>query len=205
MAILDVGAGDGTFIKRAASIAATVTGIETSPFGVNAGRAAGLQVYQHTIAEHAGKFAASYDLVTAFQVLEHVADVKEFLGSISKACKPGGTIVLSVPNNDSFVGMQSDLPLNMPPHHVGRWNRGSLEALPRYFDWDLLSIDTEPLQQANLEWYQSWLESRYLPDSRIVRSLYYRAGLGRYVKRFISEQAHTILGHTILATFSRRA
>jgi 2-polyprenyl-3-methyl-5-hydroxy-6-metoxy-1,4-benzoquinol methylase len=204
MALLDVGAGDGKFMRRAAQTCASVTGIETSPFGVRACREAGLQIHQHTIGEHAEQFAESYDLVTAFQVLEHVADVREFLRSMSRVCKRGGQIILSVPNNDSFVGMQDNLPLNMPPHHVGRWNRASLEKLPTYANWELLRVDTEPLQKANLEWYVSWLESRYLPENRIVRSLYYRLGLGRHVKRFVTEQAHTILGHTILATFSRR-
>lgn len=51
--------------------------------------------------------------------MEHISDVASFIKACILLTKPGGYIILSVPNNDAFVGAQ-ELPLNMPPHHVGR-------------------------------------------------------------------------------------
>jgi hypothetical protein len=40
----------------------------------------------------------AFDLVTSFQVLEHVPDPKVFLGELSRVTRPGGQIVLTTPN-----------------------------------------------------------------------------------------------------------
>ena len=41
---------------------------------------------------------AGYDLVTAMEVIEHVADKPAFLGALAAALAPGGLMMLSTPN-----------------------------------------------------------------------------------------------------------
>ncbi len=57
------------------------------------------------------------DVVTTFEVLEHVADEKRVLAEVRRVMKPGGTLVLSVPNRWwVFETHGANLPLL-------RWNR----------------------------------------------------------------------------------
>lgn len=202
-AVLDVGAGDGRLLARLAGKADRAIGLETNPYGLANAREKGLTLHSEDVEGHAARNPQSYDLVTAMQVLEHVGAVREFVAACVAALKPGGRLVIAVPDNDGFVGLQRDLPLNLPPHHVGRWRRESLRALARHFDLELLAIDHEPLGEDILGWYRSVMEDRYLPQGRMVRGLYRRLGGAKVFQRFLSEQRHTIHGHTVMATYRR--
>ena len=70
-----------------------------------------------------------FDVVCAFQVLEHVADPLAFIAEAKARLNPGGLLFIGVPNRESYVGRLRDFPLDMPPHHVMRWSRRALAAL----------------------------------------------------------------------------
>ena len=88
-------------------------------------RERGITVVEELLSDH----SKTYDVVTAFQVLEHIADPLPFLKNCIDALNPGGLLVIAVPNNDAFIRF-ADLPLNEPPHHVGLWSPRSLASLP---------------------------------------------------------------------------
>jgi SAM-dependent methyltransferase len=48
--------------------------------------------------EHLPVAAASFDLILSHEVLEHVADDRQALAEMSRVLRPGGRIVLFVPN-----------------------------------------------------------------------------------------------------------
>lgn len=197
--ILDVGSGAGQFL---ASIQAEErVGLETNKKGREATQS-GIIVLDEVVENHATSRAGYYDVVTAIQVLEHIYDVRAFLESCRELLKPGGTLVLSVPNNESFVGAQ-ELPLNMPPHHMGRWNRQSLSSIAGLLNIEILAVEFEPLQEANIGWYKSWMEQKYLPQSKIAKSLYYRFGISSGIRNWLVENRKTLMGHTILAAYRK--
>lgn len=198
---LDIGAGDGALLARLAERFDDVVGLETNPFGREGARARGLALLDETVETHAAAHAGAYDLVTAMQVLEHVSDVAGFLRAAATCLAPGGRLVIAVPDNDGFVGMKGDLPLNMPPHHVGRWRASSLKAVAPHLGLRVVSIEHEPLGEDVIGWYQSTVERAYGPRSRIARSLYHRLGGHAAVGRFLREQRHTIHGHTVMAVY----
>lgn len=198
--LLDVGCGGGAFLAMARQHVEKCVGLETSPHGLRACKEAGVTALDEVIQTHRISHPRAYDVVCSFQVLEHVSRVKEFIESCISVVKPGGKVIFSVPNNEGFVGAQ-ELPLNMPPHHVGCWSASSLEALTRFFDLDLVGMHHEPLQASNINWYQSWLESRYLPENRILRSLWHRLGFATSLGRFLQDNASTIHGHTVMAVY----
>lgn len=197
--VLDVGSGAGQFL--ASVNAKERVGLETNKDG-RAATPKDIIVLDEFVESHAASKAGYYDAVTAIQVLEHIFAVRPFLEACQALLKPGGILILSVPNNDGFVGRQ-ELPLNMPPHHMGRWNRRSLSAIANLLDLNLLTVEFEPMQEVNLGWYQSWMEQEYLPRSRISRSLYHRLGFAAGIENWLAENRKTLMGHTILAAYRK--
>lgn len=199
--VLDIGAGDGSFLRSLELDDGAAIGLEMSAYASESSAAKGFSLISKSIEDFAPDHQTSFDLVTAIQVLEHVGEVRSFLDNARACLRPGGRLVIIVPNNDSFLGDVEDLELNMPPHHVGRWRRVSLAAIARTFDLTLERIELEPLQPENTRWYQSVMEKRFLGPSRLRRSLYYRLGFSGFFDRYVRAQRHTIAGHSIAAVY----
>jgi len=77
-----------------------------------------------------GKLEGSFDLVLAMHVLEHDDDVPGLLDKIARMARPGGTIVIEVPNIDCFwtglLGKAWDA--WYLPYHRTHFSKSSLEA-----------------------------------------------------------------------------
>ena len=96
--LLDVGCGNGLLLTYALARGWDAYGIDTSPGGVETVRSRlGDRVTLTTLLE-AGYPHASFDVVTLFEVLEHVPDPIDHLREIHRILKPRGRVCLSVPN-----------------------------------------------------------------------------------------------------------
>lgn len=196
--VLDVGCGAGAFLVKAKARTQDVTGVELTHTSAERARKAGISVFELPV----GEVDRKYDVVTSFQVLEHIADPLPFLTDCLAALKPGGQLIIAVPNNAGFLRFFPEMALNQPPHHMGLWTHDSLAMLADLLPMDLISIEREPLR--HVEWYQQIMERRYLPK-RWQRSLYYRLGGAKIFRRYIEENASSIAGHTVIGCFRKRA
>ena len=96
--LLDVGCGDGRFLAAVLQRGWDVCGLDNSPGAIQAARQQlGDRVTLTTLRE-ASYPPDSFDVVSLFEVLEHLPDVLGHLREISRLLKPGGLICLSVPN-----------------------------------------------------------------------------------------------------------
>ena len=96
--LLDVGCGSGEVLVAARARGWEVAGAE--PVEDSAKMAVeerGLDV-RCALLEESGLPERSYDVVSAFHVLEHMTDGLSFLQSISRWARPGGYVVIEVPN-----------------------------------------------------------------------------------------------------------
>jgi 2-polyprenyl-6-hydroxyphenyl methylase/3-demethylubiquinone-9 3-methyltransferase len=97
---LDVGCGAGLLTEPLARLGAQVTGIDAAPELISVARAhatsMGLQIEYDAVALET--IAAKFDLVTALEVIEHVADPAGFVHSLAARLAPGGLMILSTPN-----------------------------------------------------------------------------------------------------------
>jgi SAM-dependent methyltransferase len=98
--VLDVGSGDGKFLRRAVAAGAVrATGVEPSENGRRlAARASIPSVADIGDLETDDR----YDLVTLWQVFEHVPDPRRLGLALVDRLEPGGRLLLSLPNVESF-------------------------------------------------------------------------------------------------------
>lgn len=100
--ILDIGCGTGLFLHLAQEAGLRVRGIELSESAVAYARAKyGLDVHHGTL-KNAELPDESFDIVTMWHVLEHVPDPVEALRRVARLLRPGGLLLLGVPNIDSI-------------------------------------------------------------------------------------------------------
>lgn len=102
--VADIGCGGGLVAEPLCRMGAEVTAIDAGPenirFAERHSAQAGLKIdYRAQTAEElAAKSAGTFDIVTALEIVEHVADVELFLSSCCKLVKKGGLLILSTLN-----------------------------------------------------------------------------------------------------------
>jgi len=101
--VLDIGGGNGIFLEewKLAHPESHVCTIEPGEKFARACHSKGIEVLQ-TVAEKADAWAGRADLVTCFEVIEHVRDAGVFVQSLFRLVKPGGGLVLTALSVDGF-------------------------------------------------------------------------------------------------------
>lgn len=94
---LDVGAGGGGFVRALAELAEQVERVDVSREALAPDPAAQLHAGIAADARQLPFRARSFDLVTLFDVLEHIEDERRVLAEARRVLRPGGVIALSVP------------------------------------------------------------------------------------------------------------
>lgn len=96
--ILDIGAGTGDFLVMAKGNGWEIVGLEPSPKARAIAQNKGVTFLEELsqMPEH------SADVITMWHVLEHVPDVENQIAELKRILKPGGTIIIAVPNFKSY-------------------------------------------------------------------------------------------------------
>lgn len=98
---LDVGCGAGLLAEPLARLGAEVTGVDAAAENVAVALAhadaSGLAI-DYRAGELDTLGLGRFDLVTAMEVIEHVADKAAFLAGLARHLAPGGLMILSSPN-----------------------------------------------------------------------------------------------------------
>jgi 2-polyprenyl-6-hydroxyphenyl methylase/3-demethylubiquinone-9 3-methyltransferase len=101
MRALDVGCGAGLLAEPLARLGAEVTAIDAAEENIaiarEHARGSGLSI-DYRCGDVARLGLAGFDLVTAMEVIEHVADKPAFVAALKGALAPGGLLVISTPN-----------------------------------------------------------------------------------------------------------
>lgn len=100
--ILDVGCGNGAFLHKMQRAEMVAHGVEFSPDGCKEAKRLGLDVRCGTLEEQRYP-ANSFDVITLNHVFEHVPDPMRTLHELKRILKPGGSIVIAVPNARSLA------------------------------------------------------------------------------------------------------
>lgn len=101
---LDIGCGGGLFLSRLKAEGADVTGVELSDTRAYYSKTKhGFEVIKRTIEDDYWKpFHGSFDIVTLWDVIEHVNYPLATLQAAAKMLKPGGILLIDTPCRDAF-------------------------------------------------------------------------------------------------------
>ncbi|MBN8657571.1 MAG: class I SAM-dependent methyltransferase [Anaerolineae bacterium] len=101
---LDIGCGGGLFLSKLKAEGAEVTGVELSDTrAFYAKEKHSIEVVKRTIEDEYWKsFHGTFDIVTLWDVIEHVNYPFETLQAAAKMLKPGGILLIDTPCRDAF-------------------------------------------------------------------------------------------------------
>lgn len=127
--ILDFGCGGGGFLIKIKNFALNCDGIEKDDdFRDILNKEYGIKVY-----EDIDNCNEKYDFITMFHVLEHLKDPKSILIKLSNLLKPGGSILIEVPNaDDALLTLYKNKPFSEFTYwscHLYLFNNYSLRKL----------------------------------------------------------------------------
>jgi 2-polyprenyl-3-methyl-5-hydroxy-6-metoxy-1,4-benzoquinol methylase len=128
--VLEAGCGEGYGAALMARHAAQVVGVDYNVPALELARARhrlpNLEYRTANLLDLAKEQPGEFDVVTNFQVLEHLADPRPFLGAAAACVKPGGLLILTTPNRLASVSEN--------PYHMHEYVAPELQALlARFF------------------------------------------------------------------------
>ena len=125
--LLDIGAATGFFIQLAKARGFDVTGVELSDFAAEIGRKKGLNIITGDLLVQSFP-EKHFDVITMFDVLEHVPRPKELIKEVSRILKDGGLVVINTPDAESLwaKALGPRWQLIMPPEHINYFSPKNL-------------------------------------------------------------------------------
>lgn len=130
--LLDIGCGTGAFLNEVKKYHYTPYGYDISKSQTTIAQKKNKLNnvrYSQSIKEYAKKMHISkkyFDVITCFEVIEHIPDVNAFLHEVCMYLKDDGIFICSTPNNDR-------IPLHevwdYPPIHVSRFRKNNITLL----------------------------------------------------------------------------
>jgi len=127
--VLEAGCGEGYGAALMARYAARVVGVDYNTAALELARARhrqpNLEYRALNLLDLAKQSPGEFDVVTNFQVLEHLDDPTPFLSAAAACVKPGGVLILTTPNRLASVSEN--------PYHVHEYTAPELRALLERF------------------------------------------------------------------------
>ena len=170
--LLDVGCACGFFVELARQQGFDAWGFDPSSYAVQEARrlVGESKITEGTISSVAYP-EKSFDVITLFDVFEHLDDPGEDIKKLSKFLKDDGIIVIATGDTESVMAkvLRQRWTFYIPPQHLFFFNKKTLTALLRTYD--LVPV----------EWFRigKWLSLRYVlhlartaGESVLAQSLY---------------------------------
>ncbi len=169
--LLDIGCSTGEFLEMVSQKRRyVIDGIDLSSEAVHLASARLKRNIFCGMVDDIPAEPASYDVVTAWEVIEHTSDPGKFLRSIWRLLKPGGLLCLSTPNTNKIRNRIHGKPRDLffiPPEHLFYFNGNNLRRLTTSSGFRPLLIDVSSKR------FLRWFSQHHKLMRRVIH-----AGLG---------------------------
>jgi SAM-dependent methyltransferase len=130
--VLDVACGSGYGSALLARTAARVTGADISPEAIEYARRHYASRNTRFVLADCGALpfgVGCFDLVVAFEIIEHIGDAASFLNELQRVLAPDGLLLLSTPNRLYYTDDRGEV----NPFHEQEYSYSEFESLLRRF------------------------------------------------------------------------
>jgi SAM-dependent methyltransferase len=144
--LLDVGCGAGFFLEAALEAGFEPAGMELSPVAIELAQpTVRPRITRGDVNTILATDARQFDVVTAFDIVEHTFDPAAFLDDIGRVLSPGGLLVVSTPDTGHWLRplMRSHWPMLQPDQHMYLFSRAAMRTLLTSRGYEPLLIKTE--------------------------------------------------------------
>ena len=186
---LDVGCGIGDQVAVMAALGVSARGVELNPIAVGVCRKRGLDVFCGTLA--AAAYAdGTFDDLSLSHVLEHIPEPLPLLKECYRVLKPGGELVIAVPNVRSLIFEKTGRDwVNLDlPRHLHHFSPSSLGKAVEAVGFRVNSLATEayePLVEASMI---EWVHRRSFLPRRLIR----KTGMVATMSRRLTREAEAL-------------
>ena len=166
--LLDIGCGDGGFMALAQTKGVNVFGIDIDRRATRLAKQ--VRNLEHVVTGRWEKLQSieswkDFDMVTLFDVLEHVSSPVSLAATVFELLKPGGYICCTVPRLDRSPKI-FDIESDYPPHHLTQWTPHALGLLLEKIGFIEIRITKKPLMIQELGLHLIWRARRSIRKIR---------------------------------------
>ena len=161
--ILDIGCGNGSLLARAKKMGFTCEGIETNePLAETVRKKLDCAVHSKLLSDCTFP-GETFDVVTMYDLIEHLQDPIDDLHRVHSWLKPGGVLFVLTPNDDALLRRVARLAYRMSlrmvhrpmhtlyyPHHLSYFTAQSLRSLFEGIGLDVAWIETRNQEMSRL-------------------------------------------------------
>jgi len=152
--VLDVGCSTGFFLEAAKKKGWYCEGLELNPSAANFGKKRGLRIYEKDLSKFKSKI--KYDIITLFDVLEHLTDPKKIIIQAKKLLKKKGLLYVYVPNwncASRILMTEKNCHFIWPTHHLTYFTPYTLSNFFKRLRLKIIDWETQGLDLLDYKWF----------------------------------------------------
>ena len=149
--ILDVGCGIGYFLEVAKRKGWEVYGTEFTSEAVEICESKGINMKKGVLKP--SDFGLEFDVVTSFEVLEHINNPNEEIANFKKVLRKGGLVYLTTPNFNSLLRyrLKEQYGVITYPEHLSYYTPKTLSKLFKYNGFSCKKVETTGISFSRLK------------------------------------------------------
>jgi 2-polyprenyl-3-methyl-5-hydroxy-6-metoxy-1,4-benzoquinol methylase len=199
--LLDIGCSCGFFLEAATEEGFEVSGVELSTAAISmAPPSIRERIVNGDVNVLLAQSDRRYDVVTAFDIIEHTYDPVRFLQEIKQILVPGGLLVLTTPDTGHFLRfvMGKRWPMLQPMQHTVLFSRRGITEVLEKVGFRVIGVESA-LKSVTIDYLgdqiaatNSGLHRLYRRIGRLIPARLRRATIGINIGEFI---VHARLPH----------